>query len=385
MTPKRSGARERPTRREPPKNADDPRGLWAAVQDYLQTRRASGYSMKAPESALYLFTKWCEERSVLHATEVTRPILERYQRHLFHLCQKNGKPLAFQTQARRVLPLLVFFQWLAKRNHILYNPGSEIEVPRYEKKVPPVMTVAEAEKVLSVADVNTAVGIRDRAMMETLYSTGIRRMELARLEVYDVDLDDRTVKVRQGKGRKDRLVPIGQRALGWIDKYLFEIRPEIVMQPDPRTLFLTVDGEPFSPNHLGNLIRGYVERAEIHKEGACHLFRHTMATAMLENGADIRFVQAMLGHKAITTTEIYTHVAIRKLKEVHENTHPSAKLGRHRPTMVDSLGADTSATQIIAAKTELLSTLAAEAESEGGKDESPLFDGLAPDQPRRYP
>jgi len=243
--------------------------------------------------------------------EVTRPILERYQRHLTHILQKNGKSLAWKTQARRLLPVLGLFRWLAKHHHILFNPGSEIEMPRYEKKVPSVLTVAEVERVIGLADVGTPIGIRDRAMMETLYSTGIRRMEFARLEIYDVDLDERTVKVVEGKGRKDRLVPIGQRAVGWIEKYLAEVRPELEMPEDSRTLFLTRDGEAFSSNHLGNVIRTYIERAKIHKPGACHLFRHTMATVMLENGADIRFVQAMLGHKAITTTEIYTHVAIR--------------------------------------------------------------------------
>ena len=142
----------------------------------------------------------------------------------------------------------------------------------------------------------------------------------------DIDHRQRAVMIRQGKGRKDRVVPVGERALAWLDKYLHEIRPELAIDPDDGTVFLTAEGEPFSPNHLSALVRDYVEAAATGKSGACHLFRHTMATLMHEGGADIRYIQQMLGHAKLDTTQIYTHVSVRMLKEIHSATHPGAKL-----------------------------------------------------------
>jgi len=161
-------------------------------------------------------------------------------------------------------------------------------------------------------------------MIEVLYSTGIRRSELAGLAVFDIDQDRHTLLVRQGKGRKDRMVPIGERALIWVDRYLAEVRHVHAIEPDDGSLFLTVDGTRFSLDRLTQLVRGYVERSGVNKQGACHLFRHTLATLMLEGGADIRYVQQMLGHADISTTQIYTQVSIRHLQAIHAATHPAA-------------------------------------------------------------
>jgi integrase/recombinase XerD len=135
--------------------------------------------------------------------------------------------------------------------------------------------------------------------------------------------------IREGKGQKDRYVPLGSRAIGWIRRYIEEVRPELVMEPDPGVLFLHEFGEPFSKNRLTDLVKRYLRAAGI-GSGACHLFRHAMATQMLENGADIRFIQAILGHAQLTTTEIYTHVTIVKLKEVHALTHPAERAAAKR-------------------------------------------------------
>ena len=129
--------------------------------------------------------------------------------------------------------------------------------------------------------------------------------------------------IRLGKGKKDRMIPIGSRALAWIDKYVVEVRPTLVREPDDGTLFLSNLNEAFTRNRLTQMVREYVDAASLGKRGACHLFRHTMATLMLENGADIRFIQQMLGHAELSTTQIYTQVSIRKLKEIHSLTHPA--------------------------------------------------------------
>ena len=133
--------------------------------------------------------------------------------------------------------------------------------------------------------------------------------------------------VRQGKGKKDRMVPIGERAIAWLERYLGDARPGLMVPPDDGTLFLGATGEELSPNRLTQLVRGYVDAADIGKRGSCHLFRHTMATLMLENGADIRYIQEMLGHAELSTTQIYTQVSIRRLKHVHTLTHPRTRLG----------------------------------------------------------
>ncbi|MES9904936.1 MAG: tyrosine-type recombinase/integrase [Sedimenticola sp.] len=223
------------------------------------------------------------------------------------------------------------FKWLTKNNHILYNPASELDLPRKERRLPKViLTADEAETILNQPDTTSSIGKRDRAILETFYSTGIRRAELSALSLYDIDWERETLFVNQGKGKKDRVVPIGERALRWIENYQQRIRPELLVDPSETALFLNYKGERLVPDGLSFLVRRYIEQAGIEKPGSCHLFRHTMATAMLENGADIRFIQEILGHEKLDTTQQYTHVSIVKLKEIHRATHPAAKLRRDR-------------------------------------------------------
>ena len=310
----------------------DPEGLPRAVTDHLAWRRTKGQSETTVEQAGKLvgyFVAWCEERGTSRPTEVTRGTIERYQKWLFAYRQaRNDRPLTFTSQNKRVAVVLALFRWLSRANRILVNPGADIELPKMEKRLPDVLTVAEAERIMNAIDVTTALGVRDRAILETLYSTGMRRMELCGLSVFDVDTEEGIVKIRQGKGRKDRMVPIGARAVAWIEKYVAEVRPGLVADPKQAALFLSMYGAPFSKGHVSTAARAYKTLAGVEKKGACHIFRHTAATAMLENGADTRYVQALLGHEALSTTQIYTKVAIRKLKEVHTATHPSARLGK---------------------------------------------------------
>jgi len=150
-----------------------------------------------------------------------------------------------------------------------------------------------------------------------------------------VDRERGTLTIRQGKGKKDRMIPIGERALAWVEKYLRESRPQLALEPDDATLFLTQYGEPFHPDAMSNLARDYIAQANLGKSGSCHTFRHTMATLMLEGGANLRYIQQMLGHAELSTTEIYTHVAIRKLQQIHSATHPGAKLERKQSAVMN--------------------------------------------------
>ncbi|MGC1508944.1 tyrosine-type recombinase/integrase [Ketobacter sp.] len=238
---------------------------------------------------------------------------------------------AANSQHTRTVPVKAFFKWLTKENHILYNPASELELPRLGKRLrKAILTESEMATVLNQTGTSTALGIRDRAILETFYSTGIRRLELIHLSLYDIDLDRGTLMVRQGKGKRDRMLPIGERAVAWVEKYLNEVRPELATAQSEQALFLTNLGTLFHPNRLTALVRNYINATNIGKKGSYHLFRHSMATHMLENGADIRFIQAMLGHANMNTTQIYTQVSIKKLKEVHTLTHP-ARMKRVNP------------------------------------------------------
>jgi integrase/recombinase XerD len=315
-----------PAMKAPIGDVRDRDSLYAHLLRFTAWQREKNYSaatIEARDVYIRYFLIWCDERGLSRPQDITKPILERYQRYLFLYRKEDGQPLTTRSQHTRVTPLRAFFKWLARNNHILYNPASELELPRLERRLPKhVLTIREAETVLAQPDLGTPTGIRDRAMLETLYSTGMRRMELLNLHLNDIDVDRGTVMIRQGKGKKDRMIPIGERALEWIAKYRDDVRPELAAGSDDGSLFLTHLGEPFTPNRLTQLVRDYVSAAKLGKIGACHLFRHTMATLMLENGADIRFIQAMLGHAELSTTQIYTQVSIRKLKDIHTATHP---------------------------------------------------------------
>lgn len=313
-------------------NPADPDSLWNHMRRFSQwqlEKNYSGRTVEGRETHLGFFIQWCHERGLTSPREITKPILERYQRHLFLRRKKDGNPLSARTQIAFTTPIRAWFKWLARTNHILYNPASELELPRVEKRLPRhILGVKEVEAVMAVPDLATDLGIRDRAILEVLYSTGIRRMELIGLKCHDVDAERGTIMVRQGKGKKDRMIPIGERALEWIGKWQQDIRPAFATGTDDGTLFLTTLGEPFAPNRLTQMVRETIDAARIGKRGSCHLFRHTMATLMLENGADIRFIQAMLGHAELSTTQIYTQVSVRQLKAIHTATHPGKPIGK---------------------------------------------------------
>jgi len=337
--------------------------LGVLLAEYVNALRVKDYSentLRDRQMYIRFFLEWCAERSLTEPTEIIRPVLERYQRHLFHRRKKNGEPLSFRSQHARLVALRTWFRWMTRQNHILHNPASEIELPRLGHRLPKhVLSASEAEQVMMQPNLADAIGLRDRAILEVFYSTGIRRMELIRLKLFDLDTERGTLLVRQGKGKKDRFVPIGERAAAWVQKYIRETRPKLASDPDDGTLFLASRGEAISRDHLTWMVRSYVVRAKIGKTGACHLFRHTMATLMLEGGADIRFIQQMLGHAELSTTEIYTHVSIRMLKQVHSASHPAAMLAKENAPLPGE-----TARAVVPQAEELFATLDAEAEEE---------------------
>jgi integrase/recombinase XerD len=216
-----------------------------------------------------------------------------------------------------------------------FNPAVGIELPKEEKRLPSsYLSIVEVERLINRTDVTTQLGIRDRAILEVLYSTAMRRSELLKLTHYDIDRPRRLLVIRQGKGHKDRIVPIGLRAIEWLEKYLRDVRPWLEagngskrrrkQLPAATTrLILSNTGGAMRPEVLSALVREYIEAAGINKPGSCHILRHTAATLMLENGADLRSLQTLLGHESLNTTQIYTHITLERLRQVHDATHPA--------------------------------------------------------------
>ncbi len=350
LNPKRRHRRKGLNRRDPAPGHP----LHPYLDAYCEWALAAGFSehtMATRRAAIVRFIVWCDERGIAKPVEITRPMLERYQRTLHQYRKHNGAPLSVIAQLGLLNALVAWFRWMVRQHHLLHNPAADLELPKKPLALPKtILSIAQVETILNQADATTLLGLRNRAVMEVFYSSGIRRMELMHLKCYDLDTERGTLMIRQGKGRKDRFIPIGQRACAWVDKYLLDVRPEIVAGYDDQTLFLDDFGQPMSARFLGDLMRRHVEAAGITTPGACHVFRHAMATHMLENGADIRFIQAMLGHANLETTQIYTQVSMTKLKEIHTATHP-ARLQRHQRAIDDTTMIDTSTASEAAADT----------------------------------
>ncbi len=295
--------------------------LWLGVHNYART------TIGDRRRYLSYFTCFLSARGVTDSACVTFDHLKEYQEELFAHRKVDGQALTFGTQSQRLIPVQQLFSWLRRNGLISHNPASDLSMPRSDRRLPEAtLSSAEMSSVLSCPDVNRPLGLRDRSVLEVFYSCGLRRSELIDLRLRDVDFDRGTVFVRCGKGAKDRYVPIGERALFWLRLYIELARP--LFDPDSQTdvLFLSSVGTPLCPDWLSRKVRRYLADAGVHKKGSCHLLRHTVATLMLEGGADIRYVAEMLGHARLETTQRYTRVSIDRLQAVHAATHPAAGL-----------------------------------------------------------
>jgi integrase/recombinase XerD len=300
------------------------------ARDYLVWMRVHNYALttiSCRERYLDYFVCFASRHGIEDSPAVTFGLLRDYQHQLFDHRKKDGLPLSFGTQAQRLVPVAQLFSWLRRSGRIQTNPAADLTMPRPDRRLPEAtLSAHEMATLLRAPDVSRPLGLRDRAILEVFYSCGLRRAELIELSVRDVDYDRGTVFVRCGKGAKDRYVPIGERALFWLRLYADLVRPEFVTNRDADHLFLSSVGTPLCSDWLSRRIRGYLALAGIDKRGSCHLIRHTVATLMLEGGADIRYVAEMLGHARLETTQRYTRVSIDRLRIVHAATHPAAGL-----------------------------------------------------------
>lgn len=296
---------------------------------YLEDCMARGQSprtLETKKSALRFFVEWCERQEITRASKVKPDHMEQYRLYLCRYRQPfNFRPLDIATQRNRLTAVKVFFRRLKRRGIIIADPAIDFELPRVARRLPKgILNITEIESIFDAIPSQTTPGIRDRAVMETYFATGIRRMELANLDIADIDLITGLVTVIRGKGSKDRRVPMANRACNWIERYLALSRPILACDQSGAALFLDNKGFRFRGHQLSHIVSAYIKASGVRQQGACNLFRHSTATLMHENGADLRYIQEMLGHADISTTQIYTHVTINRLRAVYAKTHPAA-------------------------------------------------------------
>ena len=271
------------------------------------------------------FNHWCSQRGVTIAGELTEEVISGYRRYLYHrISEATRKPLSFNTQSHKLHTVRCFCRWAFQNEIVDADPSTKLIIPNAKnRQLANVLTGEEMAALLNAPDLTTPLGLRNRAIIETFYSTAIRATELRNLSLSDVDAARTLVHVRHGKGGKDRLVPIGTNSLEWIEKYRIDVRPSLACPASDNKLFLGLRGRPLSREALAAIVKGSMRKAGIEKSGACHILRHTAATLMMENGADLRALQVYLGHSKLDTTQIYTHMSLGRLKEVHQKTHPT--------------------------------------------------------------
>lgn len=238
----------------------------------------------------------------------------------FMLYQKD-KGLAANSIARGLAAIKVFYRFLVRERILSIDPTSLIDSPRLWKKIPEVLSLNEVEALLSQPDIRDKQGIRDKAILETLYATGMRVSEAANLKTNNLNLDIGFLRCI-GKGNKERIVPLGKKAIASLKRYLGSTRPQLLKHKESEFLFLNRFGKRISRQSLWKLIKRYARQAKIKKPLKTHTLRHSFATHLLERGADLRSVQEMLGHANISTTQIYTHINKDRLKTIHKLFHP---------------------------------------------------------------
>jgi integrase/recombinase XerD len=272
------------------------------------------------------FLAWLDARGIDLVSVRTDDLLA-YQSDLYAARKKDGRPYAVASQAQYLIVVKSLFRFLCRRNYVMQDVASAVELPRQEERLPRVvLTREEALRLLGAASKSTTpLALRDRAVLETFYATGIRVSEMANLTPYDVDTEERTLRVLLGKGKKDRHVPLTRAAAASIESYLTKGRPAIAGSSRSPYLFVASRGGYLHRALVGQLVRDYAKKAGIRKHVTCHTLRHSIATHLLKGGADIRHIQVLLGHSSLRSTERYTRVELSDLRDVIRRAHPRGR------------------------------------------------------------
>jgi integrase/recombinase XerD len=296
---------------------------------YLVGKGRAQETVRWRRSPLSMFGRYLSRQGTCSIADVSRDLVDDYLATLKSgAFNRSGKPLSAGSYRDHLIALNDFFKWLASRGKLLINPAEDAlrEVGRLPVRLPHALTVEEMEKVIGACTPTTALGLRDRAVLEVLYSTGIRKRELVRLDISDFRSAGRELLIRDGKGGKDRVVPLGEYAWSFTEAYIRLVRPWQVSGPEEKALFLQHrSGRRFALRCVGDIVERAAAKSGVGRRVSPHVFRHTMATHMLRNRADLRHIQAILGHADLRSTQIYTEVSIEDLKEVMRRAHPHGR------------------------------------------------------------
>jgi integrase/recombinase XerD len=297
--------------------------MTAGIEVYLNYLRAKGYTagtIRWQKCDLQAFQIYLIQRGIQSFSLVTTEIIETYMVYL------KKRQLSPRTRQAYLSAIKGLFSYLLKQGRLTAEPAAGTEPPKPVVTLPEVPTEAEILQILAVPDLRTPVGIRDRAILELLYSSGLRRQELINLNLSDIDWENGYLQVIQGKNRKDRTVPIGDTATKFIEAYLKLVRWWFLRDPSQTALFIdSAKGNRLSPQTVKHIVAKTIRKTGITKKVTPHTLRHAMATHLLRNQADIRHIQMMLGHASVATTEIYTRLAIDDLKAVCRRAHPHGR------------------------------------------------------------
>ena len=299
--------------------------LWRQrLSEYLQLRQWSPETVATYSHGLKPFFEFLDSQAIESLSEVTKDTLEGYRSHIFCLRSKQGKPWSAATQKCRLAVVKAFFRYLSSAGYMLIDLAAGLDMPKVARKLPSLLSEAETLKLLEVPKVDTIPGIRDRTLLEVLYSTGMRNSELCSLKLEDLDLaaDPPVIRIVRGKGNKARVVPLGQEALVWLETYLVKVRPRLLFINTDEHVFLGLTGRPLNRGSLGNIVSRLGRLANLGKPVTPHMLRHSCATHMLRRGANLRHLQVLLGHESSTTTDHYTRVEVTDLAKALRRHHP---------------------------------------------------------------
>jgi site-specific recombinase XerD len=295
----------------------------SAFVDELRVRRFSASSKKRAHLVLPRFFAWLKEQGVHDVASVAEDHVVAWAKHLADAKTAKGEPLTANTRRSYLVCLQRFFRFLDRRGIVLTDPTLDLIMPKVQKLPRVVLSRSQAQRLMDAPSPYTPVGKRDRAILETLYGTGIRVSECAGLELRDVDLGKGTLFVRQGKGKKDRVVPFAGQAAAALDVYLREGRPAFTKSARQQALFLSsTSGRPLDVSTVEVIVHDHARAAGLTVPVTPHTLRHTYATHLIQGGASVRHVQKLLGHSSIESTAIYTRIFPKDLANVIDKAHP---------------------------------------------------------------
>jgi integrase/recombinase XerD len=290
----------------------------------MRLRNWSEQTLRSYRVGLKQFFAYLESQGVVSLGAVSRDLIESYRTHLFYR-RHRGKAISVASQHLRLQTVKSFMRYLARENYLLVDVAATVDLPKIPERLPDVLSESETLQLLEGGDVQSPLGIRDRAILEVFYATAIRNQELGSLHLDDIDREHQALWIRQGKGQKSRMVPLGDEALAWLEEYLTRVRPQLVIRANETHVFLTRRGQPLSASVLHGLVRRCGVQAGFSKRIKPHTLRHSCATHMLARGADLRHIQALLGHASPDITQNYTRVELSELHKVLRRCHPREK------------------------------------------------------------